>query len=204
MIAYKDLESEILQLIDQYSIHGEKISPVYNGQLDYTVRIPALINSSLIDIRTGVAPARAMATLHDGVPSGVGWEQYKFPDDCWRLCTGGVYRLHDGCPLERFTHYHIVGDTLILPEGRYMIEYFRYPVEVPSKPIPTYMIDEDSAVLHAAALYAAAQLVRTEDEFTYSALENEYETRLARLRPPITAELIPVEDVYGGYMSWHG
>ena len=39
-------------------------------------------------------------------------------------------------------------------------------------------------------------LVMMEDEFTYTNLMNEYEARLAAMRPPLTAEVHTVRSVY--------
>lgn len=204
MIQYKELEREVLELINQYSIAGESVSPAYNNQADYLARIPNLLNSALMDIRTGPIPARASATLRDGADVGGGWVRYPFPDDCWRILSGGVFRLSSDRPPEPAAQFRFIGNAVILPQGEFAVEYFRYPPHIPSPPISNYMVQEDDDILHAAALYAAAQLVMMEDEFTYAALSNEYETRIVRMRPPVTAEISSVTDRYhDGYGNFY-
>ena len=61
---------------------------------------------------------------------------------------------------------------------------------------------EDDEVVQAAILYAAAFLVLPDDTAAYEALFQEYEDRLSLLRLPVTAEVRPVEDVYGGESGW--
>ena len=60
----------------------------------------------------------------------------------------------------------------------------------------------DPEVIQTATYYASAYLVLQEDEFAYATLYNDYESRLGRISPGITAEVQPVEDSYGTWGYW--
>lgn len=194
---YRKIKRAVLGLLDQYSVNGQTIPPTYNNQSDALQRIPDFINQAFVDIRTGPYPERNVCRLEGGESVGNGWIRHTLPGDFWRVCSGGVRVLGpDG--LRPTNQYQLVGGRAILtPEGVYMIEYYHYPEQLPENVSDDYDCGETPEVIRAACLYAAAGLVRTDDEFLYTTLYAEYEARLSRLTPALTAEVAPVRDAYG-------
>ena len=210
MERYGGIKRAVLELVNQYSIAGETVSPAYNNQSDYLRRIPNLVNQALSEIRTAYRPRRAVWSLppEEGEPIGSGvWKVWTLPGDCRQLISGGI-RAADGDGPRSIPAYRLLGDRkLALPAGRreydgaaFLAEYEPYPEQLPEDPDDTWELDEEPEVVQAACYFAAAGLVLPEDEFSYAALRNEYESRLARLRPHVTAEMGQVLDV----MNWEG
>ncbi|MBQ9492475.1 MAG: hypothetical protein IJR54_01905 [Oscillibacter sp.] len=194
---YRNIKRAVLELMDQYSIAGEPISPAYNHQSDTIRKIPGLVNQALLDIRTGPCPERGVCRLEHGETLSNGWRQHTLPGDFWRLCSGGVRKLSDDGP-ELTNEYQLVGGrALLTPEGAYMVEYYHYPEQLPDDPSDEYECGESPEAIRIACLYAAACLMRTEDEFAYTTLFHEYESRLSQLTPALVATVRPVRDVYG-------
>ena len=193
---YGEIKRAALELINQYSIAGGTIPGSYNNQSDYVSRIPFLLSSAFMDIRTGIKPKRAV------YPVKVEGENREFhavqmPKDCRRIISGGIRTPING-GLAPAVNYRFYGDNQIwfLP-GEYLVEYEQFPTNVPASVQDTDIINEDPDVIQAAIYYAAAHLVRQDSEFDYAALMNEYEDRKARLAPAPYAEIVPVQDVYG-------
>ena len=196
MTTYARIRRRVLELIDQYSVAGETISLSYNGQSDFVHRIPGLIDQALVHIRTGVLPLRTVCRLGEGTALGGGWIRRDLPGDLWRIVSGGVRRVGPDGPVP-VTRWRLQGRRAILtPPGVFLVEYDRYPEQLPDDPPDEYELPEDPEVLDAACLYAAAGLVLREDEALYAALRNEYEDRLSRMVPGLTAETAAVLDVY--------
>ena len=159
-----------------------------------------------MDIRTGVLPERAVcqvgdsqsdADSQDGTNPGGVWIMHTLPGDFWRPRSGGVRKLDGQNRPAPFNQYQLIGKKSVLtPPGRYLIEYDRYPEQLPANPNDHYNLDEDPEVIQAACLYAAAMLAAREDETLYSALYNAYESRLTRMIPAPAAEVRIVQDVY--------
>ena len=94
--------------------------------------------------------------------------------------------------------YQLLGErALLTPEGTFFVEYYHYPEQLPENPGDEYECGETPEVLRLACLYAAACLMRTEDEFAYTTLYGEYETRLSRMTPAVVAQVGAVSDAYG-------
>ena len=193
-MTYGEIKRAVLELIDQHSAAGTEIAATYNNQADALSRLPGFVNAALSEIRT-VVPDHAVhhADLTDR--SEYGWISVRLPDDCQRILFGGVRKITpngpEPCPLEQ----RVVWDQeILLKPGEYFIPYVRCPQRLPVSPTPpdTYDLRERPDVLDCAFCQAAARLVMREDEFTYAALMNEYESRLARLVPQPTAEYIPI------------
>ena len=199
---YADIRRAVLSHINQYTMAGAQVAPTYNNQADYLNRIPVLLNEALVNIRTLVKPIPVVLPLTDGEPYG-GMIRYELPTDCWTIKTGGVSVIRGG-KFQRTNQYRLQGKKYILvPEdGSYTVEYYRYPVQLPldSTLTDSYEVEEDPEVIQAATYYASAYLVLQEDEFAYATLYNDYESRLGRISPGITAEVQPVEDSYG--LNW--
>lgn len=194
---YRNIKRAVLELMDQYSVAGETVSPAYNNQSDTLRRIPGLINQAFVDIRTGPAPERNVCRLENGQRLENGWREHTLPGDFWRLCSGGVRKVSADA-LTPDNNYQLLGErTILTPEGAYMVEYYHYPEQLPDDPADEYDCAETPDTIRAACLYAAACLMRGEDEFAYTTLWNEYESRLSRLTPALTAETRSVQDVYG-------
>lgn len=199
---YADIKRAVLSHINQYTMAGSQVASTYNNQADYLNRIPVLLNEALVNIRTLVKPIPVVLPLTDGEPYG-GMIRYELPEDCWTIKTGGVSVIRGG-KFQRTNQYRLQGKKYILvPEdGSYTVEYYRYPVQLPLDNTLTdsYELDEDPEVIQTATYYASAYLVLQEDEFAYATLYNDYESRLGRISPGITAEVQPVEDSYG--LNW--
>ena len=199
---YADIKRAVLSHINQYTMAGAQVAPTYNNQADYINRIPVLLNEALVNIRTLVKPIPVVLPLTDGEPYG-GMIRYELPTDCWTIKTGGVSVIRDG-RFRRTNQYRLQGRKYILvpDDGEYTVEYYRYPVQLPldSTLTDSYEVEEDPEVIQAATYYASAYLVLQEDEFAYATLYNDYESRLGRISPGITAEVQPVEDSYG--LNW--
>ena len=204
---YSDIKRETLGHINQYSMAGSQVPASYNNQEDYLNRIPILINEGVMNIRTLVKPEPVLYRLTSGDDYG-DMIRYELPDDFWSLKTGGVsviYRDH----FEKTNQYRLHGKRhILIPQnapGSYTVESYRYPNRLPLDKTLTddFDLDEDIEVIQAATYYAAANLVMLEDEFAYSSLYNDYESRLTRISRGLTAEVQQVYDAYlfnmGGY-----
>ena len=201
---YANIKRAVLSHINQYTMAGAQVAPTYNNQADYLNRIPVLLNEALVNIRTLVKPSPIVLPLTDGEPYG-GMVRYELPEDCWTIKTGGVSVIRDG-QFRRTNQYRLQGKKYILvpDDGSYTVEYYRYPVQLPLDNTLTddYEVEEDPEVIQTATYYASAYLVLQEDEFAYATLYNDYESRLSRISPGITAEVQPVEDSYGTWGYW--
>lgn len=193
-MTYGKIRRAVLERLNQYSIAGEVISPAYNHQSDALGRIPNLINHALVDIRTGVKPRQG---IHRWKQDLNGWAQHTLPADFWRMRSGSLRRVEKDGPPEPVKDFRLIGNRLIwTPPGEYLLEYDRYPEQLPENPPDGYDLREEPDVLCAAYLYAAAGLVMMEDETAFAALSNEYESRKAAMMPSVTAEILPVMDAY--------
>lgn len=195
---YSEIKRETLGHINQYSVAGTPVAASYNNQADYLNRIPLLINEGLVNIRTFVKPEPVVYPLTNGEGFG-DFIRYELPEDFWSMKTGGVSVVRNG-RFEKTNEYRLMGKKYILipqaDEGSYMVEYYKYPESLPISPADNFDLEEDIEVIQTATYYAAAQLVMLEDEFAYSALYNDYESRLGRISRGITAEVAPVQDAY--------
>ena len=198
---YKQLRDFTLQLINQYSVAGVTIAETYNNQSDYLKRIPALLNDAAVQAATTMAPIRATENLANlRCDDNGAWRVYTLPEDCFEVCSSGLIQFDDG-DFRRFHRYHPVGRTKIaVPRdlsGEVHVEYFRYPYLLKDEPADEDEPDNTLAVQMALPYYAAAQLVMQDDAFAYSALSNEFESRLSRLAERPHTDMTVVEDAYG-------
>ena len=179
---YGEIKRAVLELINQQSIAGVPIASDYNNQSDYISRIPGRINEAVMYIRTGVYPKRHVMPVEQ--TNTTGWEAVYLPSDCRRIISGGIREVTASGPVPT-TKYRLLGDNQIW-----------FPAGSSAAPVDAYTLQEDPDVLQAAIYYTAAHLVRMDDEFSYQALYNEYNARLATLAPAVTAEIVPIQDVY--------
>ena len=195
---YKWARDFTLQLIDQYSTAGEAVAETYNGQADYILRIPGLLNSAQIHVATTAGKIRTAVPLANLERRG---NICIMPEDFWQLSAGGLIRiLKDGTP-ERVNFGHIIGaDQLVVPEdvdGDIIVEYYRLPGLLGDDPMDTEELDNTVAAQMILPYYAAAQLMMQDNAYAYQALMNEFETRLARLVQPPVAVCAALADDYG-------
>ena len=199
-MTYGELRDRVLMLLNQYSVAGGKIQVTYNNQADYLARLPGAVNDALLYLATTARRLRASAALTDGERTGE-WTVYALPDDCWQVCTGGVFRLtSEG--LERTNAFRLLGEGRIAVcggAGGWQLEYFRYPRLLPPEPEDGALVDCPAECLGAAACYAAAQLAGYDDTYLQSVLQNEFENRLSRLGELPGAAYGTVENAYGGW-----
>lgn len=198
---YKQARDFTLQLINQYSVRGTKVPDTYNNQADYLKRIPALLDNAAVQAATTTAPIRELDDLKNlRCDDNGAWLVYTLPENCWELCGGGLIQF-DGAEFRRFHRYHPVGrNKLVLPKGlggEVQVEYYRYPRMLGADPGDEDELDNTLAVQMALPYYAAAQLVMQDDAFAFSALSNEFESRLARLAERPHTDINAVEDAYG-------
>ena len=198
---YKRAQDITLQLINQYSVAGNKIADTYNNQADYIARIPALLNDAAMQAATTTAPIRELDNLNNlRCDDNGGWLVYTLPENCWQMCSTGLIQ-YDGETFNRFHGYHPVGKNKIaVPKGltgELQVEYLRYPRLLGVDPKDEDELDNTQAVQLALPFYAAAQLVMQDDAFAFSALSNEFESRLARLAERPHTDCNTVENVYG-------
>ena len=88
-MTYGQLKADVLRLIHQYSIAGNKVATTYNNQQDYLNRIPSLANDALVYLATTARRLREVADLSDPVEMG-NWLVYTLPGDFWQLCPSGI------------------------------------------------------------------------------------------------------------------
>lgn len=190
---YREIKRRVMEYLNQYSIAGAEIPVEYNNQSDYLHRIPGLINAALVEIYSAV-PKRATAQLRGGQVQG-NWILYPFPKNCKTICTGGVY---SGADMEPTKQYRLFGGSGILVPNdglTYWIEYWQKPEQLilgtnqSGDPEDTYELDEDVEAIEAACVYVASWLALDTDAFDHTALNNLFEGKLARMRPPLTAEV---------------
>ena len=197
-MTYREIKRRVLEHINRATIAGQEVSPAYNGQSDDLMRIPGLINEAVVSIRTLARPETGVFTPEEG-ESMYGMKKYDLPTDFRSMKGGGVYQVKDG-RLESFGGWRLFGSrAILLPEGRFLVEYCRYPDLLPEDPEEDFDYVQDVEVLYAAIYYAAANLVMPEDEFVYSALMRDYENRFARMIAPVACTTGSVGDVYASF-----
>lgn len=196
---YGQLKDYVLQLLNRYSIAGEKTPMSYNDQADVIARIPALVRDAVLYIATTACCLRELAPL--AAPDRRGqWCVYQLPDDCYRIC-GGLLRMEKDGEISRYHGYQMAGARQVLipadDDGKFMVEYFRYPALVSLTPTDSDFIDCPPEAQQAVAYYVAAHLAMEDNNYLHAALHNEFEMKLLRLKEGLTARCGTVEDVYG-------
>lgn len=207
-MTYSEFEKLVLRHLDQYSVAGDVVPDSYNNQVDDRQRIVALCNIALKTIATQGEKITDIIDpdTYDGRHDlKNGWTQIDMPSD--------FYAVHTGIPKfersawwdehhQNFTttmHYRYLNNrTILVPTRdlrRTLIEYFRYPRAVRGN--ADEVLDCSEPAAEAASYYVASQLAREENAYLYQALNNEFESMMARLEKPVTTEYTYTEDVYG-------
>lgn len=214
-MTYGQFKDRVLQLIFSYSIAGDNIELSYNNQADYVKMIPALLNtcqSYIYQIKH--FEDSIMIKDLDWEDMEGGMRLYHLPDDCLKMKPGLIIPRHRRFEraFERFNNYRLFGGDKFmapanLPENTIM-EYWKRGLPIPDDPPDSYVLKNTDEVNDIMPFYVAAFLVMYDDAFRYSALYNEFETRLQRLMTnPAYTETNEVFDVYGGFSGgdfwWH-
>lgn len=179
---YGTIRERSLQLIAQYSIAGEPVSPAYNHQQDSLLKIPPLVNDALIYLATAVKklPAAADYVLKQQ-RTEEGLYVLPLPGDFYRL--GGFTLLHDGAA-EDVSGLFFSGGAVYAPKalsGTLRMDYYRYPSLLSDTPDDSAEPDAAPEVLAAIPYYVAAHLVMYDDPGARDALLGEFETRISRI-----------------------
>lgn len=211
---YGQLKRRALQLIFSESIAGDTIPNSYNNQADYIRSIPGLANEGMVLIATTVKKIPKIVPLSSLEKTDFGsYTQYTLPSDFYRLNNGGLiwFRpdmfVHDHGSYQRYHQYKVYANNLLMIPNNapnldtMRVEYYRYPVQLPDDPADDVELDNLPETHAALPYYVAAQLVMYDDPFRYSALSNEFESKLARISDPVMTEYAPVDDVYFGFNS---
>ena len=200
-MTYGDMRDFILQLINRYSVAGSTLPPSYNNQQDYISRIPMLINDGLVYVASYAKkiPAQKLIVPGEGAVYGK-YLRYVLPEDCLAVRPGGLLTPLDG-ERRATVRYILQEPDLLLVELPFtapaVLEYYRRPQLLGAKPAEGQGVDGSIDVLMALCYYVAAHLVMEDDAFRYSALYNEFETRMARLLRQEQTEIGATFDVYG-------
>ena len=142
-MTYGQLKADVLRLIHQYSIAGNKVATTYNNQQDYLNRIPSLASDARVYLATTARRLREVADLSDPVEMG-NWLVYTLPGDFWQLCPSGIIYVENNGNVARTSRYKLVGENKIAvpkPQREIKAEYFRYPVLLRSVPEDSDFID---------------------------------------------------------------
>lgn len=200
-MTYGDMRDFVLQLINRYSLAGSKLAPTYNNQQDYVNRIPMLINDGLVYVASYAKkiPAQKELLPEEGEPYGR-YLRYVLPEDCLAVRPGGLLIPGERSRKTKVNYLLQEPDHLLVEqpfrEGA-VLEYYRRPQLLGDKPGDGQSVDGSSDVLMALCYYVAAHLIMEDDAFRYSALYNEFETRMARLLRQEQSEIALTQDVYG-------
>lgn len=207
-MTYSEFEKLVLRHIDQYSVAGDVVPDTYNNQIDDRQRIVELCN---IALRTIATQGEKITDIidpdkYDGKHDlKNGWTQIDMPSDFYAVHTGipkferEWWFDHRHQNFVQSMHYRYLNNRSILVPTRelhkMLIEYFRFPRTVRGN--ADEVLDCSESAAQAASYYVASQLVREENAYLYQALNNEFESMMARLEKPISTEYSETEDVYG-------
>lgn len=197
-MTYGELKEYVLQLLNSYSVAGREVAVTYNDQADLLARIPALTRDGLYYVTTTVRRLRTAAVLN--APAAMGdLLIYDLPEDCFQLC-GGLWQVQGGEARRIRTYQLLGGRQVLLPgtvRGTILAEYFRYPAVPEGNPADEAVLDCPPEALSAVACYVAAHLAMEDNNYLYTALYKEFETKMLRLREGLQPECGVTEDVYG-------
>ena len=201
---FGQLKADVLRLINQYSIAGDKVAITYNNQQDYINRIPGLVNDGLVYIATTAKRLREVSDLVEPVEMGR-WLVYTLPGDFWQLCPSGVLYIDSNGDMARTSRYKLVGENKLAvpkPEREIKVEYFRYPVLLRAEPDDSDFIDCPLEVQSALAFYVASHLEIFDDPYIQATFYNEFENKLSRLGDVPAATVDIISDEYSS--DWGG
>lgn len=229
-MTYGELKQRVLQLVFSDSLAGTTIPSTYNNQADYIRMIPGLLNSAQTYLYQIKPPLKVVdiADLEVVDRPDEGVIEVQLPDDCMQmvagLIVGGSRSLPNtpndwalwptGNPTERFTRYRIhAGKFLIIPRGpalallegdrRFAVEYQARVAPVAEDVADSFTLENVDEVNEVIPYYIAAHMLAYDDAYRSAYFKNEFEDRLARLKPnPVTIEYSEVRDAYGPTFWW--
>jgi hypothetical protein len=199
-MTYKEIENQVLKLLNQYTMAGSPVADLYNNQKDYLERIPTLANDAIMEIATTARKIPATMNLSMLPSEDLGQEiRYWLPFDFYQFKSGDTVVTTDG----KFLHtnqYSLHGRrVLIVPKdeaGDYFITYYRYPMLLEEKPAPEDELDNAPETHFAIPFYVASFLVAHDEPFLCSLFMNKYNDKLRLMQPNITAEVHATADAY--------
>lgn len=201
-MTFKEFNKLVLQHLDQYSVAGVQIPLSYNNQVDYTDRVCALANIAIRTIATQTAPLTAIldpnmdSVKKEELPNGL--TKITMPRDFWKMPGYGLPTMNADVDYARNLSYQFYSPNQIVVRTKdipkIQIPYHRYPRQLHGQ--PDEILDGTEMMADCASFYVAAQLARHDNPYAYQSLYNEFETMMARLKPPTIAEYSEVEDVY--------
>ena len=214
-MTYGELKKKVLNLIFSYSIAGDPIELTYDNQADYVNMIPPLLSSVQTYIYQ-IKKIRDSILLKDLTVEDLGEvNMYHLPDDCIKVIPGIIVPGggHHTPVFHRRMDYKLFGgDKMMAPKDypdNAILEYEKRAVPIPQNVSDNYVLKNTEEVNEIIPFYIAAFVVLYDDPFRYSALYNEFETRLQRLETnPTYVEKSEIHDVYGGFSggdeAWYG
>ena len=206
-MTYGQFKDRVLQLIFSYSIAGDDIQPSYNNQADYIKQIPGFLSAcqSYIYQIKKIEDSILLRDL-ESEEYGDGLMLYVLPEDCLKLKPGLIVPRgrNSGRVFQRYNEYRLYGGNKILCDkglpDTTIVEYQKRSVPLPDNPPDNYVLKNPEEINDMMAFYVAAFVVMYDDAFRYSALYNEFETRLQRMQPtPVYTEISDTFDVYAGF-----
>lgn len=211
-MTYGQVKNEALRLIWSYSVDGEPAGPEYNNQADYIAAIPGLVDACQMLIATGKCRIPAVVPLRELTAGREGpFDVYRLPEDFWSWEGAGLLQPGEDArgeaALVPFGGGQLLGgDRLVLPAGTsgLVLSYWRYPQSLGGAPEDARELDNRPQVHAAIPYYVAAHLVLYDDPYRYKALLEEFESKLDRLREPLSVREENTADVYGGFQAGEG
>lgn len=206
-MTYGEVRDAALQLINQYTIAGDKIAPTYNNQQDYLNRIPFLVNDAQMYIATTAKRIPASTPLSRLAYTEAGrWRIYRMPGDFFQFHNLSALVIHGHEPT-RVPFLRTEGSSQFMlspgvPEDS-IIDYYRYPNALAAEPADSEELDNTIETHQAIPYYVAAHIVMQDDPYQQASLYNEFETRMSRLGTPVTVEHIPIADSYAFGLTSH-
>lgn len=201
---YVELKSQVLKLLNQYSVAGKQVAVSYNNQQDYLNRIAALANDATMEIATTGRKIPATLSLDTLEREDLGQvSRYKLPENFYQFKTGSTMVTTNEGDVLHTNFYSLEGKKFLLIPNReieagksYSLTYYRYPVLLSAKPADTDELDNEPETHVAVAFYVAAFLVIHDDNFLFASFYNKYEDKLQKMGAGFSAEVIAVDDMY--------
>lgn len=201
-MTYGQMRDRVLMLLNQYSIADGKIRVTYNNQADYLTRVPGAVNEALVYLATTARRLRKVRQLEEAERTGT-WRVFALPEDCWQVCSGGVFRLSADGSVERTNGFRLLGEDRLAVAGAadgagcWNISGIRYCCGRSRRTATSSTVRRSAP--GAVACYAAAQLAALDDASLQAALYNEFENRLSRLGELPVANREEIGNMYGGW-----
>ena len=212
-MTYEQVEKQVLQLLNQYTVAGAPVAESYNNQKDYLLRIPGLVNDAMMEIATTVKKIQEVVDLDTLSCEVIGDKlRYELPEDFYQFKTGDTFVtvMDDGRMLHT-NRYSIQGrNYMLVPRDEvdsgafHTITYYRYPHLLSDKPDADEELDNTVDTHFAIPYYVAAFLVIHDDNFQFASFYNKYEDKLQKMSPGLSVEMTQASDASGGVFVHDG